>query len=225
MLAAKVIAEKSKNNIKEFILVNKIGAHFPVHDKYPNDFLIYKPALKRGDFINISDTSKDDYEGEKDWSLYRNSYKNTLLWSVGAFFETLHKHADFSNVTLFYTSDHGQDLHLDNSPGLTTHCGGMNASVEEAIVPLLVIEGRNTETMNWGKNLKDNFNRSSHFNIFPSLLLLMNYDRDEVMNIYGMPLDEKVNDPYTFNARFNARLGKEPVWRKVELSNIVRPVE
>ena len=223
ILAARKIAELSRNEEREFILVNKIGAHFPIHDKYPDQFMVYQPVLKRGSFLNISDTgSREGFDGDKDWELYRNSYKNTLLWNVGEFFSILQNEADFSNVTLIYTSDHGQNLHLDGSTGVDTHCSGENAGTGEAVVPLVVIEDIDRKTLNWDKYITQNFDNSSHYNIFPTLLLLMNYDRSEVTAIYGRPLDEELNDPYTFNARFNARLGKKPIWKRIKLELLLR---
>ncbi len=224
ILAAKEIAALSNNQVKEFILVNKMGAHFPIHDKYPDNFIIHKPALPRGQFLNISDTGdRQGFDGDNDWPKYWNSYKNTLLWNVGEFFSILEEHADFSNMTLLYTSDHGQNLHLNGSPGVTTHCSGEDAGIEEAVVPLFIMEGKNKSDINWNKSIQSNFNQSSHFNIFPSLLLMMNYKHDEVIKLYGNPLNEKVNDPYTFNTRFNARLGKAPIWKKINLSKLARP--
>src|SRR3546814_16770118 len=40
----------------------------------------------------------------------------------------------------------------------------------------------------------------------------MGYDRDAVQRLYGPGLDAPTRDPLTFNARFNARLGRGPLW-------------
>jgi hypothetical protein len=70
------------------VVINKVGAHFPVHDKYPDAFMAYRPTLPRGQFTEVADTGKrDGFNGQPDdWVLYRNAYKNTVLWNVGEFF-------------------------------------------------------------------------------------------------------------------------------------------
>ena len=140
LAAADKLAELVNNQRAEFILVNKVGAHFPVHDKYPDELMLYRPALPRGRWANVSDTGdRSGFRGAADdWMLYRNSYKNTLLWNVAGFFDRLLDRADLSNATLIYTSDHGQNLHERGSPGVTTHCNG-DPEIEEGLVPLVVL--------------------------------------------------------------------------------------
>ncbi len=225
MAIANTLVELFNNDTQEFIMVNKVGAHFPVHDKYPDDFLKYQPALKRGDFLNISDTSsREGFDGdEKAWVLYRNSYKNTLLWNVGAFFTRLFERAKLDNVVMIYTSDHGQDLHERGNPGKNTHCG-RNPNIEEGLVPLVVIKSRSYDMLNLPAFLEENKNKSSHYNIFPTLLLFMLYDPDEVNAVYGRSLNMPTEDPFTFNIRFNAPLGIKPIWKYIDLNQIVEPI-
>jgi lipid A ethanolaminephosphotransferase len=149
---------------------------------------------------------------------YRNSYRNTLLWTVGAFFEKLLRDGDFSETTMIYTSDHGQNLHEDGSSGLYTHCGPEPVS-DEGVVPLVVLEGGKSR-LDWQHDLAHNHDRSSHFMIFPTLLKLMGYDRTAAEAQYGNSLDALSSDPGTFNVLFNARLRREPVWLPVERARI-----
>jgi len=128
-----------------------------------------------------------------------------------------------SNATIVYTSDHGQDLHERGNPGKNTHCGGENANIEEGLVPLVVITDGHQSEQDWQKNLQNNFQSSSHYMIFPTLLVLMGYQKNDVRKIYGATLLDQANDPYTFNILFNARLGKKPKWRKINLDDISRP--
>ena len=95
--------------------------------------------------------------------------------------------------------------------------------MEEGLVPLVVIQGDSLTTLNWAKTLKDNKDKSSHYNIFPTLLKVMKYDSKEVTNIYGNSLDIKTNDDFTFNKSWNARLGRKPRWEKIHLNKIVTP--
>ncbi|MFJ2363227.1 sulfatase-like hydrolase/transferase [Pseudomonas sp. NPDC087697] len=224
MAAAQKLIDLLNDGQPALVVINKVGAHFPVHDKYPDDFMAYRPTLPRGQFMEVADTGKrDGFNGQPDdWLLYRNAYKNTLLWNVGEFFARVFAKADLSNATLIYTSDHGQDLHERGNPGLNTHCGG-DPVEEEGLVPLVVIQGRGLHTLDWQDALPGNKDRSSHYNIFPTLLQLMGYDLTAIEPIYGKPLSQPTNDDFTFNYRFNARLGAKPAWRHIDLKTIVTP--
>ncbi|MBZ9781713.1 sulfatase-like hydrolase/transferase [Pseudomonas sp. REP124] len=222
-VAAKMI-ELLNDDQPQLVIVNKVGAHFPVHDKYPDGFMAYRPTLPRGQFVEVADSGeRDGFNGQPDdWVLYRNAYKNTLLWNVGEFFSRVFAQANLNNALLIYTSDHGQDLHERGNPGLNTHCGGAPVA-EEGLVPLVVIQGSGLKTLDWQAHLADNKDRSSHYNIFPTLLQLMGYDLAAVQAQYGKPLSEPTADEFTFNYRFNARLGASPEWKHIDLQNIVVP--
>lgn len=224
MAAAAKLIELLDDHQAELVVINKVGAHFPVHDKYPDDFMSYRPALPRGQFQEVADTgSRDGFDGQKDdWLLYRNAYQNTLLWNVGEFFKRVFQQADLSRAVLIYTSDHGQDLHERGNPGLNTHCGG-DPMPEEGLVPLVVIQGRQFNSLDWRGAWARNKDRSSHYNIFPTLLQLMGYDPVGVESVYGRSLSQPTEDEFTFNYRFNARLGAKPAWKHIDLDHIVTP--
>lgn len=224
MAAAAKLIDLLNDGKPELVVINKVGAHFPVHDKYPDAFMAYRPTLPRGQFVEVADTGKrDGFNGQPDdWMLYRNAYKNTVLWNVGEFFSRVFAQADLRNALLIYTSDHGQDLHERGNPGLNTHCGG-DPVEEEGLVPLVVIQGDQLRTVDWQKSLAANKDRSSHYNIFPTLLQLMGYDLAGVEAVYGKPLSVPTADEFTFNYRFNARLGAKPEWKHIDLSSIVTP--
>jgi glucan phosphoethanolaminetransferase (alkaline phosphatase superfamily) len=224
MAAAAKLIDLLNDGKPELVVINKVGAHFPVHDKYPDAFMAYRPTLPRGQFVEVADTGKrDGFNGQPDdWMLYRNAYKNTVLWNVGEFFSRVFAQADLRNALLIYTSDHGQDLHERGNPGLNTHCGG-DPVEEEGLVPLVVIQGDQLRTLDWQKSLAANKDRSSHYNIFPTLLQLMGYDLAGVEAVYGKPLSVPTADEFTFNYRFNARLGAKPEWKHIDLNSIVTP--
>ncbi|MGN8276701.1 sulfatase-like hydrolase/transferase [Pseudomonas sp. SMN5] len=224
MAAAAKLIELLGDDRAELVVVNKVGAHFPVHDKYPDEFMRYRPALPRGQYQDISDTgNRDGFNGQSDdWVLYRNAYRNTLLWNVGEFFKRIFQQGNLSNAVVIYTSDHGQDLHERGNPGLNTHCGGYPVA-EEGLVPLVVIEGAPLHTLDWQRAWAQNKDRSSHYNIFPTLLRLMGYEPSAIEAAYGKALDQPTNDDFTFNYRFNARLGAKPAWRHIDLDSIVTP--
>jgi hypothetical protein len=224
MAAAAKLIELLNDDKSELVVINKVGAHFPVHDKYPDAFMAYRPTLPRGQFTEVADTGeRTGFNGQPDdWVLYRNAYKNTVLWNVGEFFARVFAEANLSNALLIYTSDHGQDLHERGNPGLNTHCGG-DPVEEEGLVPLVVIQGSDLKTLDWSAQLAANKDRSSHYNIFPTLLQLMGYDLAGIEAVYGKPLSVATADEFTFNYRFNARLGAKPEWKHIDLGSIVTP--
>ncbi|MFJ3008821.1 MULTISPECIES: sulfatase-like hydrolase/transferase [Pseudomonas] len=226
MAAAAKLIELLNDDQPELVVINKVGAHFPVHDKYPDAFMAYRPTLPRGQFTEVADTGKrDGFNGQPDdWVLYRNAYKNTVLWNVGEFFARVFAQANLHNALLIYTSDHGQDLHERGNPGLNTHCGG-DPVEEEGLVPLVVIQGDQVHGPDWTQALAQNKDRSSHYNIFPTLLQLMGYDLAGIEAVYGKPLTLPTADDFTFNYRFNARLGAKPEWKHIDLKTIVTPGE
>lgn len=221
---AKTVIDLINNDTNEFIFINKVGLHFPIHDKYPDEFLKYEPALPRGKWVGISDTGlRTGFNGtSEEWIQYRNSYRNTMEWNVGEFFSKILNNADLSRSVIIYTADHGQDLHERNNPGVNTHCSS-NPTMEEGLVPLVVIQGDSLKTLDWKTTLSHNKDRSSHYNIFPSLLKIMKYDNEEVSKVYGESLDVKTDDEFTFNKYWNARLGRDAEWKKIELDEIVTP--
>ncbi|MFI8223642.1 sulfatase-like hydrolase/transferase [Pseudomonas sp. NPDC085632] len=224
MAAAAKLIELLNDDKPELVVINKVGAHFPVHDKYPDAFMAYRPTLPRGQFTEVADTGeRNGFNGQPDdWVLYRNAYKNTVLWNVGEFFARVFAQGNLNNALLIYTSDHGQDLHERGNPGLNTHCGG-DPVEEEGLVPLVVIQGRELKTLDWSAQLAANKDRSSHYNIFPTLLQLMGYDLAGIEGVYGKPLTVPTADEFTFNYRFNARLGAKPEWKHIDLGSIVTP--
>jgi len=226
MAAAAKLIELLNDDKSELVVINKVGAHFPVHDKYPDAFMAYRPTLPRGQFTEVADTGeRNGFNGQPDdWVLYRNAYKNTVLWNVGEFFARVFAQASLDNALLIYTSDHGQDLHERGNPGLNTHCGG-DPVEEEGLVPLVVISGSELKTLDWSAQLAANKDRSSHYNIFPTLLQLMGYDLAGIEAVYGKPLSVATADEFTFNYRFNARLGAKPEWKHIDLGSIVTPTQ
>ncbi|MHC8407084.1 sulfatase-like hydrolase/transferase [Pseudomonas sp. TMB3-21] len=226
MAAAAKLIELINDERSQLVVINKVGAHFPVHDKFPDAFMAYRPTLPRGQFVEVAETGKrDGFDGKPDdWLLYRNAYKNTLLWNVGEFFSRLLAQGQLNKAVVIYTSDHGQDLHERGNPGLNTHCGG-NPVEEEGLVPLVVIQGSGLKTFDWQAQLHGNKDRSSHYNIFPTLLQLMGYDLGGIESVYGKPLTVPTEDDFTFNYRFNARLGAKPEWKHIDLNRIVTPTE
>jgi len=220
---AKKIVELSQDDKSSFVLVNKVGAHFPVQDKYPDSHMVYKPVSSRGNYVNISDTGERiGFSGDVEaWRLYRNAYRNTLLWNTGEFFDQIFAGADLQNSIVVYTADHGQRLHEDGSPGTNTHCSPEPRD-EEGAVPLVFITPAHLAGDLPGA-AKTHHDKTSHYRLFPTLLELIGYDKEDVQSIYGPGITETDPDPFTFNAYFNARMGRKPDWRKININNVATP--
>lgn len=218
------LTELLNDDQPQFILVNKVGAHFPVNDKYPDSHKWFTPSLPRGSFADVADMAvPDELDGaEGNWRLYRNSYRNTLSWSVGSFFDRLLGAARLNNATIIYTSDHGQHLHEQPDNGTATHCTP-NPAIEEGVVPLVVISGQTADQTQWKAAAKAGHDRLSHYRIFPTLLSLMGYGQPDIMPVYGPDLLSGEIDSFTFNVRYNARLGSSPVWKHIAIENVARP--
>jgi len=222
-MLAKEIIKLSQDDQSSFIFVNKVGAHFPVQDKYPDSHLKYQPVSSRGNYVNISDTgSRVGFQGDPEsWRLYRNAYRNTLLWNTGNFFDQIFKHADLQQTAIIYTADHGQRLHEDGSPGQNTHCSP-DPRAEEGAAPLVFITP-DTVTLDFPGSAQSNYNKTSHYRLFPTVLQMMGYDKQEVTSIYGADVTSAKPDPYTYNAYFNARMGRKPVWLKIDPQQVATP--
>ncbi len=86
MAAAAKLIELLNDGEPQLVVINKVGAHFPVHDKYPDAFMAYRPTLPRGQFVEVVDTgTRDGFNGQPDdWLLYRNAYKKILCCGMSA---------------------------------------------------------------------------------------------------------------------------------------------
>jgi hypothetical protein len=51
----------------------------------------------------------------------------------------------------------------------------------------------------------------------------MGYKLEPLRAIYGNPLSVATEDPFTFNTKFNGRMGAEPSWMYIDLDRIVTP--
>lgn len=224
-VAAKLTALLN-NGKAEFIYVNKLGAHFPLRGGYPASYGFYKPALEatsgRIDWTDNERSRRLLIGQHDDWSRYRNSYRNRLTWSVGAFFDTLLTGSNLGDATIIYTSDHGQTLHERGNPGLTTHCQSQ-PEIEEGVVPLVVIRSSKAEDVDWQAAASAGRNRMSHYRIFPTLLSLMGYDEASVERTYGYSLTQPQRDPMTFGVGMHIKFRSRPKWIHIPVDKVIQP--
>jgi lipid A ethanolaminephosphotransferase len=221
---AGLVAERLANGVPEFIYVNKVGAHFPVADKFPVETARYFPIPARGGSVEVTDvaTLVGKRGTPEEWRLYRNAYRNTLEWNTGTFFDRLLAQVRPGSGVIVYTSDHGQDLHERGNPGQAAHCSS-NPLPEEGAVPLVVIDSVRTPRRDWLSAAKTNRDGMSHFRIFPTLLDLMGYDPAALAQRYGPTLLDGQRDSMTFTYTYFASLGRDPAWRTVAPGRLASP--
>jgi lipid A ethanolaminephosphotransferase len=221
---AERIAAHLANGRREFIFVNKIGAHFPVADKFPPERARYRPLPPRASGGTATDVrtvvGRTGSPGE--WRLYRNAYRNTVAWNVGAFFNRLLPRMIRTPAVLLYTSDHGQDLHERGNPGQTTHCHA-DPLAEQGAVPLVIVDSATSPRFDWQAAARRNHDRMDHFRLFATVLALMGYDRRDIAGRYGPDAMVPADGPLRFTYTFSAGLGRAPSWRVIDPARLASP--
>ncbi|MGD8914326.1 MAG: sulfatase-like hydrolase/transferase [Candidatus Thiodiazotropha sp.] len=160
---------------KTFIMLNKYGIHFPYFRSYPKEYNFFSPVLEPGEPMN-----------DREKSL--NSYMNGIRWSVDDWFKDLLSETEnFRPYVIIYTSDHGQNIVDDGT--LATHCRP-RANRFEGLVPMMIFSNDRVVLKSLIAAQKTNFNKTSHFQVFPSLIRLAGYKDLWVRSHYGASLNE-----------------------------------
>ena len=160
---------------KNFIILNKYGLHFPYFRSYPKEYNIFTPALERGEPMN-----------DREKAL--NSFMNGLRWSVDDWFkDLLAESGEFRPYVIIYTSDHGQNIVDDGT--LATHCRP-RANRFEGIVPMMVFSNKEVVLERFKAAQETSYNKTSHFQIFPTIIRLAGYKGSWVRSHYGASLSE-----------------------------------
>jgi|GEM_PF-1295963 len=158
---------------KTFIMLNKYGIHFPYFRSYPEESNLFAPALEPGE-------PKEDREKSL------NSFMNGIRWSVDDWFRSLlSESGEFRKYVIIYTSDHGQNIVDDGT--LATHCRP-RANRFEGIVPMMVFSNGATLLERLKEAQATSYDRTSHFQVFPTLLIFGGYNESWVESQYGVPL-------------------------------------
>ena len=160
---------------KTFIMLNKYGIHFPYFRSYPKEYNIFTPTLELGEPMN-----------DREKSL--NSFMNGVRWSVDDWFkDLLSQSRDFQDYVIIYTSDHGQNIVDDGT--LATHCRP-RVNRFEGIVPMIVFSNDAAILERFKIVQMTNYGKTSHFQIFPTLIGLAGYKDSWVRSHYGVSLME-----------------------------------
>src|SRR5438046_3398232 len=165
--ALEMVGEKLKGDTPHFIYVNKNGAHFPYDKTYPADAVRFRPTMSEAD-------------GGNTMAARINSYRNSVSWSVDGFLRKLFE-IDLSHSAVFYTSDHGQQF----DPARLTHCTVSDPDPREGLVRLLLISGDPDLKSRFAEAAAINYDRASHFAIFPTVLQIMGYPLGFVRETFG----------------------------------------
>jgi glucan phosphoethanolaminetransferase (alkaline phosphatase superfamily) len=125
-----------------------------------------------------------------------NTFMNGVRWSVDDWFRTLLSQRDgFRPYVIVYTSDHGQNIVDDGTLG--THCRP-RATRFEGMVPMIVFSNDAAILDRFAATLPASHNRTSHFQVFPTLLDLAGYGPSWVSSHYGTTLGERPGTPPPF---------------------------
>jgi glucan phosphoethanolaminetransferase (alkaline phosphatase superfamily) len=182
-VARKKLMDLLRQPGKTFIILNKYGIHFPYFRSYPKEYSFFTPALELGEPMN-----------DREKSL--NSFMNGIRWSVDDWFkELLSESGDFKPYVIIYTSDHGQNIVDDGT--LATHCRP-RANRFEGIVPMMVFSNDAATLQRFRAVQETSYDRTSHFQIFPTLVRLAGYHDSWVRNHYGASLSEAPATPPEF---------------------------
>lgn len=198
--AIPVVARLLREPGRHFIYMNKYGAHFPYQSGYPKSETVFSPHL-------------EEWEGITDRERMTNSYKNVIHWTVDTFFKRLDEQADLRDTLVIYTSDHGQNLLDDGVP--LTHGRSRAPISEEAQVPLLVFSQDRRLAAEAREAARVNWDRASGFQIFPTALDAMGYDRAAVREAYYLTLFDRVPRPVGFvSGGIFPVFGGKPSWNR-----------
>lgn len=173
--ARKVLIAYLRQPGKTFIILNKYGLHFPYFRSYPKAYNFFTPVLAPGEPMN-----------DREKSL--NSYMNGIRWAVDGWFKNLlSESGDFKPYVIIYTSDHGQNIVDDGT--LATHCRP-SANRFEGIVPMLIFSNDPAILQRFKAAEVSSYNKTSHFQIFPTLIRLAGYNGAWVTSHYGASLSQ-----------------------------------
>ncbi|MCW8821922.1 MAG: sulfatase-like hydrolase/transferase, partial [Sulfurovum sp.] len=161
---------------KTFIVQNKYGMHFPYSRSYAEKDTLFRPTLEHGELMSNREKSL-------------NSYMNGIRWSVDTWFEgLLSKSSDhFKNYVIIYTGDHGQNIVDDGT--LATHCRPA-ANRFEGIVPMMMFSNSEVILEKFKLMQTTNYDQTSHFQVFPTLMELLGYKEAWVLTHYGSSLSK-----------------------------------
>lgn len=163
-----------------FAYLLKMGAHFPYVEKHPEE-VPGPPA----------DVLGRETDARRRAKLGR--YGRAVRWASDDFLRTLLTRLEGTDTVVVYTSDHGQSILEGGIEG--THGVYRDPPASQANVPLMVFgtNARSREALQGlaAGTLAGGRDHMTHFEIFPTLLELLGYAREDVREAFGPGLFEE----------------------------------
>lgn len=171
------LAPLIKAHKKIFIYMNKNGVHYPYENAYP-----HPQALSI----------------DKSIPLIMHNYLCGMRWSADTFMQHLMHQLEQSSrdYLVFYTSDHGEDI--ENVGSRNGHGSFVGGNWKQAAVPLIVLSNQKDILAFYRKVQTQAANKASHFEIAPSLLVHMGYNRKWVHKHFDAPFHSWVKADQRF---------------------------
>ena len=115
-----------QNEQKQLIVLHTLGSHFSYADRYPETFDLFTPSGK-GQSISMHDQSSK--------ALLNNAYDNSVAFTDFMLFNLIKQLEQTQSIsTLFYVSDHGENL-FDGQCGKSGH--GHNTERDYRVASIL----------------------------------------------------------------------------------------
>jgi glucan phosphoethanolaminetransferase (alkaline phosphatase superfamily) len=169
-----------------FIFVIKYGCHFSYENDYPHKNKPFAP------------TTEDVQDNNLQAVL--NSYYNAVIWSVDGFFQKLLPTLRGKDVIVVYTSDHGQSIEAYRTLP-ATHCVGKNPPCTQASVPIMLfpMDAATADAFKpFSQTIGSNYDKASHYQLFPTLLQIMGYAPGDISKYYGPTLFDRLGGKREF---------------------------
>jgi glucan phosphoethanolaminetransferase (alkaline phosphatase superfamily) len=157
-----------------FIYANKQGAHFPYA-------------------MNYDAVAADDVEVTTQSII--GTYRRAVDRNVDQFFAQLAKQLPVNNISMVYTSDHGQYF----EQGVATHCVASDARPQMALVPLFAYSSNSTLQMALRQGAEKSVGRANHFQIAPTLMEWMGFDAKDVAAMHPESLTRGATEQPAFS--------------------------
>ncbi|MDO9440004.1 MAG: sulfatase-like hydrolase/transferase [Beijerinckiaceae bacterium] len=213
MLVAAKLKEKLSREGRNFVYVNKWGAHFPYHVNFPgasrvpaNLRSVVNYAFKTDKLFRPYQSSNDDHAPEI------ADYEKSIAWNVDAFFAELSGVIDREDTIVVYTSDHGQSL-WENGHKLT-HCSVDRPHPAESFVPIIVFTAQPQWRSALSAQAAAGFSRYTHAAVLPTVLTALGVDQDWLRANANASLLEAPAAPRRFMI-FNSAGTGAPEWMDV----------
>ncbi len=188
LLAADLTRSILENDQSAFVYILKNGAHFPYEIMYPETGQVFEPAA-------ISLTNRLLSRNNEEEILV--NYDNAVRWSVDGFFSRLLPGLEKKSCLITYISDHGQSLGYKRVGMSIPHNTVEDPPVDQANTPMFLLLSEPAAASLGSERILsvlENKNRLSHFQVFPSLLYFMGYEKDEINEAYGPTIFDIVPD-------------------------------